>query len=116
MCVFGAIDDPQFKEQQQDQDFGGPDQQQFEEGKWTLDHVFDPWNHQIYHIYFYVHACVYNMMGTKLRTCLVLFTLFLDQLGFNFMLGSYASCYTLGYGWLMMIQMLYLFLSHVHDA
>ena len=48
-------------------------------------------------------------MGTELRTCLVLFTLFLDQLGFNFMLGSYASCYTLGYGWLMMIQMLYLF-------
>ena len=39
MCVFGAIDDPQFEEQQQDQDFGGPDQQQFEEGKWTLDHV-----------------------------------------------------------------------------
>jgi len=56
------------------------------------------------------------MMGTELRTCLVLFTLFLDQLGFNFMLGSYASCYTLGYGWLMMIQMLYLFLSHVHDG
>ena len=55
-------------------------------------------------------------MGTELRTCLVLFTLFLDQLGFNFMLGSYASCYTLGYGWLMMIQMLYMFLSHVHDA
>ena len=41
MCVFGAIDDPQFVEQQQDQDFRGPDQQQFEEGKWTLDHVFD---------------------------------------------------------------------------
>ena len=39
MCVFGVIDDPQFEEQQQDQDFGGPDQQQFEEGKWTLDHV-----------------------------------------------------------------------------
>ena len=42
MCVFGAIDDPQFEEQQQDQDFGGPDQQQFEEGKWTLDHIYDP--------------------------------------------------------------------------
>ena len=41
-ACFGAIDDPQFEEQQQDQDFGGPDQQQFEEGKWTLDHVFDP--------------------------------------------------------------------------
>ena len=40
MCVFGAIDGPQFEEQQQDQDFGGPDQQQFEEGKWTLDHFF----------------------------------------------------------------------------
>ena len=39
ICVVGAIDDPQFEEQQQDQDFGGPDQQQFEEGKWTLDHV-----------------------------------------------------------------------------
>jgi len=42
MCVFGAIDDPQFEEQQQDQGFEGPDQQQFEEGKWTLDHAFDP--------------------------------------------------------------------------
>ena len=42
MCVFGAIDDPQFEKQQQDQDFGGPDQPQFEEGKWTLDHAFDP--------------------------------------------------------------------------
>ena len=42
MYVFGAIDDPQFEEHQQDQDFGGPDQQQFEEGKWTLDHIFDP--------------------------------------------------------------------------
>jgi hypothetical protein len=41
MCVFGAIDDPQLEEQQ-DQDFGGPDQQQFEEGKWTLDHAFVP--------------------------------------------------------------------------
>ena len=51
------------------------------------------------------------MMGTELRTCLVLFTLFLDQFGFNFMLGSYASCYTLGYGWLMMIQILYMFCS-----
>ena len=27
--------------------------------------------------------------------CLALFTFILDQLGFNFMLGSYASCYTL---------------------
>ena len=116
MCVFGAIDDSQFEEQQQDQDLGGLDQQQFEEGKWTLDHVFDLWNHQIYHIYFYVHACVNNRMGTELMICLVLFTLILDQFGFNFMLGSYASCYTLGYGWLMMIQMLYLFLFHVHDA
>ena len=42
MCVFGAIDDQQFEGQQQDQDFGGPDQQQFEKGKWTLDHAFDP--------------------------------------------------------------------------
>ena len=42
MCVCDAIDDPQFEEQQQDQGFGGPDQQQFEEGKWTLDHIFDP--------------------------------------------------------------------------
>ena len=42
MCMFDAIDDLQFEEQQQDQDFGGPDQQQFEEGKWILDHVFDP--------------------------------------------------------------------------
>ena len=42
MCVFGAIDDPQFVEQQQDQDFGRLDQQQFEEGKWTLDYDFDP--------------------------------------------------------------------------
>ena len=65
--------------------------------------------HQINYIHFYVHACVYNMMGPELRICLVLFTFILDQLGFIFMLGSYASCYTLGYGWLMMIQMLYLF-------
>ena len=42
MCVCDAIDDPQFEEQQQDQDFGGPDQRQFEEVKWPLDHVFDP--------------------------------------------------------------------------
>ena len=44
-CLYvrvGAIDVPQFEEQQQDQDLGGPDQQQFEEGKWTLDHIFDP--------------------------------------------------------------------------
>ena len=51
------------------------------------------------------------MMGPEIRMCLVLFTFFLDQLGFNFMLGSYASCYTLGYGWLMMIQILYMFYS-----
>ena len=37
-------------------------------------------------------------MGTELRTCLVLFTLFLDQLGFNFMMGSYASRFTLVMG------------------
>ena len=98
MCVFGALDGPQFEEQQQDQDFGGLDQEQFEEGKWTLDHIFDRRNHQIYHIYFYVHACVYNMMGTELRTCLVLFTLLLDQLGFIFILGSYASRFTLVMG------------------
>ena len=42
MYVSGAIDDRQFEEQQQDQGFEGPDQQQFEEGKWTLDHAFDP--------------------------------------------------------------------------
>ena len=42
MYVFGAIDDPQFEEQQQDQGFEGPDQQHFEEVKWTLDHAFDP--------------------------------------------------------------------------
>jgi hypothetical protein len=42
MCVFGAIDDSQFKEQQQDQAFEGPDQQHFEQGKWTLDHAFVP--------------------------------------------------------------------------
>ena len=45
VCLYvrvGAIDVPQFEEQQQDQDLGRPDQQQFEEGKWTLDHVFDP--------------------------------------------------------------------------
>ena len=42
MCMFDAIDDLQFEEQQQDQDFGGPDPQQFEEGKWTFDHVIDP--------------------------------------------------------------------------
>ena len=41
-CAFGAIHDPQFEEQQQDQGFGGPDQFKFEEDKWTLDHVFDP--------------------------------------------------------------------------
>ena len=51
------------------------------------------------------------MMGPDLRICLVLFTFILDQLGFNFMFGSYASCYTLGYGWLMMIQILYMFYS-----
>ena len=95
MCVFGAIDDPQFEEQQQDQGFKGPDQHQFEEGKWTLDHAFEPMKHQTNHIYFHVHACVYNMMGPELRICLVLFTFILDQLGFIFMLGSYASCYTL---------------------
>ena len=44
---------------------------------------------------FCVHACVYNMTGPELRMCLVLFIFFLDQLGFNFMLGSYARCYTL---------------------
>jgi len=37
-------------------------------------------------------------MGTELRTCLVLFTLFLDQLGFIYMLGSYASRFTLVMG------------------
>ena len=37
-------------------------------------------------------------MGTELRTCLVLYILFLDQLGFNFMLGSYASRSTLVMG------------------
>jgi hypothetical protein len=42
MCVFGVIDDPQFEEQQQDHGFEGPDQQHFEQGKWTLDHAFDP--------------------------------------------------------------------------
>ena len=31
------------------------------------------------------------MMGPELRICLVLFTFILDQLGFNFMLGSSAS-------------------------
>ena len=68
--------------------------------------------HQTIHIYFYVHACVYNMMGSEIKDMpSVCLPLFLDQLGFNFMLGSYASCYTLGYGWLMMIQMLYMFYS-----
>ena len=56
------------------------------------------------------------MMGPELRMCLVLFTFFLDQLGFNFMLGSYASCYTLGYGWLIMLQMAILVLLHVRDG
>ena len=44
MCVFGAIDDQQF-EQQQDQGFEGPhQQQQFEEGKWPLIILVNPKN------------------------------------------------------------------------
>ena len=55
-------------------------------------------------------------MGTELRTCLVLITLFLDQLGFNFMLGSYASCYTLGL-WLVNDDTnVILVLLHIHDG
>ena len=55
------------------------------------------------------------MMGTELRMCLALFTFILDQLGFNFMLGSYASCYTLGL-WLVNDDTnVILILFHVHD-
>ena len=51
-CV---IDDTQF-EQQPEQDFGDEQQQQFEEGKWPLDHTLVPNNSQF--IYFYFIACM----------------------------------------------------------
>ena len=58
----------------------------------------------------YVHACVYNMMGPKLRICLACLSLFLDQLGlFILCWVALLVAFNLAYGWLMMRQMLPLF-------
>ena len=59
---------------------------------------------------FYVHACVHNMMGPKLRICLVCLPFSLIKPGlFNLCWVALLVAFTLGYGWLMMRQMLHLF-------
>jgi hypothetical protein len=67
MCLCVAVDGAQF-EDPQGQDFEDvPEQQQFvEEGKWSLI-IFLSYSNA----FTYMHACVYKLMGPKLRICLV---------------------------------------------